>query len=152
LTGKVKEAVTRTENGHRVYDAVVLDAPPSGRIGRFLNVTAETARITKVGPIKNQSVGVAAGLRSPVTAVHGGTLLEEMAVQAPADGIAELQRLDLPVGNIIVNATHEPLLPKGKVGQADIRKGLVAAGLPADRAVVTGLLDEARSYLVRGGA
>ncbi len=44
LTGKVKEAVTRTSDGRRVYDAVVLDAPPTGRIGRFLNVTAETAR------------------------------------------------------------------------------------------------------------
>src|SRR5918911_2817456 len=41
LTGKVKEAVTRTAEGRRVYDAVVLDAPPTGRITRFLNVTAE---------------------------------------------------------------------------------------------------------------
>jgi anion-transporting ArsA/GET3 family ATPase len=151
LTGKVKEAVTRTENGHRVYDAVVLDAPPTGRIGRFLNVTAETARITRVGPIKNQSVGVAAVLRSPVTSVHVVTLLEEMPVQETADVITELQRLDIPVGNIIINATQEPLLPKGKVGQADVRKGLVLAGLPSDRAVVTGLLDEARAHLVRGG-
>jgi anion-transporting ArsA/GET3 family ATPase len=60
LTGKVKEAVTRTAEGRRVYDAVVLDAPPTGRIGRFLNVTAETARLAKVGPIKHQSDGVAA--------------------------------------------------------------------------------------------
>jgi anion-transporting ArsA/GET3 family ATPase len=70
LTGKVKEAVTRTADGRRAYDAVVLDAPPTGRIGRFLNVTAETARLTRIGPIKTQSEGVAAILRSPVTAVH----------------------------------------------------------------------------------
>jgi anion-transporting ArsA/GET3 family ATPase len=151
LTGKVKEAVTRTENGHRVYDAVVLDAPPTGRIGRFLNVTAETARLTKVGPIKNQSVGVAAVLRSPVTAVHVVTNLEEMPVQETADAIAELHRLDLPVGNIIINNTEAPLLPKGKVGQAELRKGLVAAGLPATKDVITGLLDEAKAHLVRGG-
>jgi len=151
LTGKVKEAVTRTENGHRVYDAVVLDAPPTGRIGRFLNVTAETARLTKVGPIKNQSVGVAAVLRSPVTAVHVVTLLEEMPVQETADAVAELHRLDLPVGNIVVNNTQAPLLPKGKVGQTELRKGLVAAGLPATKGVVTGLLDEAKAHLVRGG-
>ncbi|MBO0869764.1 MAG: ArsA family ATPase, partial [Micromonosporaceae bacterium] len=69
LTGKVKEATTRQEGGRRVYDAVVVDAPPTGRIGRFLNVTAETARLAKVGPIKNQSEGVAAILRSPITAV-----------------------------------------------------------------------------------
>ncbi|GAB3967472.1 hypothetical protein GCM10027615_16990 [Plantactinospora veratri] len=57
LTGKVKEATTRTADKRRVYDAVVLDAPPTGRIGRFLNVTAETARLAKVGPIKTQSEG-----------------------------------------------------------------------------------------------
>jgi anion-transporting ArsA/GET3 family ATPase len=151
LTGKVKEAVTRTENGHRIYDSVILDAPPTGRIGRFLNVTAETARLTKVGPIKNQSVGVAAVLRSPVTAVHVVTTLEEMPVQETADAIAELHRLDLPVGNIIINAAQAPLLPKGKVGHTELRKGLVAAGLPAGRDIVTGLIDEARSHLARGG-
>ena len=68
-------------DGRRVYDAVVLDAPPTGRIGRFLNVTAETARLAKIGPIKTQSEGVAALLRSPMTSVHVVTLLEEMPVQ-----------------------------------------------------------------------
>ena len=57
LTGKVKEATTRTHDGRRVYDAVVLDAPPTGRIGRFLNVTAETARLAKMGPIKTAERG-----------------------------------------------------------------------------------------------
>src|SRR5204862_5838968 len=32
LIGKVKEATTRIAQGRRVYDAVVLDAPPAGRI------------------------------------------------------------------------------------------------------------------------
>ena len=81
LTGKVKEATTRTVDGRRVYDAVVLDAPPTGRIARFLNVTAEVAGLAKVGPIKTQSDGVAAVLRSPMTPVHVVTLLEEMPVQ-----------------------------------------------------------------------
>ena len=149
LTGKVKEATTRTVDGHRVYDAVVLDAPPTGRIGRFLNVTAETARLTKIGPIKTQSEGVAAVLRSPVTSVHVVTLLEEMPVQETTDAVKELQRLDLPVGTIIVNATQAPLLAKGKVSSADVRKGLVAAGLPTDKDVVAGLVTEARAHLAR---
>ena len=79
-----------------MYDAVVLDAPPTGRIGRFLNVTAETARLAKVGPIKTQSEGVAALLRSPMTAVHVVTLLEEMPVQESLDAIAELHRAGHP--------------------------------------------------------
>ncbi len=149
LTGKVKEAVTRTQDGKRVYDAVVLDAPPTGRIGRFLNVTAETARLTKIGPIKNQSEGVAAVLRSPVTSVHVVTLLEEMPVQETTDAVHELQRLDLPVGAVIVNAAQAPLLNKGKVTAAEVRRGLVSAGLPAEKDVVTGLVNEAKQHLAR---
>jgi len=40
LTGKVKECVTRTgPDGANVYDAVVVDAPPTGRVVNFLDVT-----------------------------------------------------------------------------------------------------------------
>jgi anion-transporting ArsA/GET3 family ATPase len=149
LTGKVKEATTRAEAGRRVYDAVVLDAPPTGRIGRFLNVTAETARLTKVGPIKNQSEGVAAFLRSPMTAVHVVTLLEEMPVQETADAIAELTALEISLGSIIVNAARPPLLVNGRISPAELRRGLVAAGLPADRDTVAGLRTEANIHLTR---
>lgn len=149
LTGKVKEATTRTSNGHRVYDAVVLDAPPTGRIGRFLNVTAETAKLAKVGPIKTQSDGVQALLRSPMTAVHVVTLLEEMPVQETVDAIEELNRLRIPVGHVIVNEAQEPLASVGKVTQAELRRGLTAAGLPTDKATVTGLYTEVRDHQTR---
>ncbi|MCW2611803.1 MAG: Anion-transporting ATPase, partial [Cryptosporangiaceae bacterium] len=120
LTGKVKEAVTRTDKGRRVYDAVVLDAPPTGRIGRFLNVTAEVSGLAKIGPIKSQSDGVMAVLRSPMTAVHLVTILEEMPVQETTDAIAELGRTGLPVGAVIVNATRPPHLAGAKVTQAEL--------------------------------
>lgn len=123
LTGKVKEATTRTVDQRRVYDAVVLDAPPTGRIGRFLNVTAETARLAKVGPIKTQSEGVAALLRSPMTAVHVVTLLEEMPVQETVDAIAELTSYGFPVGRIIVNGTRPPLPAGRAVTAAELKRG-----------------------------
>jgi anion-transporting ArsA/GET3 family ATPase len=151
LTGKVKEAVTRNVDGRRIYDAVVLDAPPTGRVARFLNVTAETARLAKVGPIKSQSEGVAAILRSPMTLVHVVTLLEEMPVQETADAIEELRKLAIPIGSVIVNATHEPLLAGAKVTQAELRRGLATAGLPTDREVVSGLAAEAKAYQTRIG-
>src|SRR5205823_3013791 len=48
LTGKVMEAATRERRGGgRLYDAVVLDAPPTGRIARFLNVNAEVAGLAR---------------------------------------------------------------------------------------------------------
>jgi anion-transporting ArsA/GET3 family ATPase len=149
LTGKVKESTTRSHDGKRVYDAVVLDAPPTGRIGRFLNVTAETARLAKVGPIKTQSEGVASLLRSPITSVHVVTLLEEMPVQESLDAIAELSALHIPVGRIIVNGARPPLLRAGKVTKTELRRGLIAAGLPTDPATVTGLQSEAKAHLTR---
>ncbi|MEU7995811.1 ArsA-related P-loop ATPase [Micromonospora sp. NPDC049060] len=149
LTGKVKEATTRTVGQRRAYDAVVLDAPPTGRIGRFLNVTAETARLAKVGPIKTQSEGVAALLRSPITAVHVVTLLEEMPVQETVDAIAELTQLGFPVGRVIVNGARPPL-PAGRVVAAtELERGLRAAGLPTDRDTVAGLVAEARDQAIR---
>ena len=109
-------------DGRRVYDAVVLDAPPTGRIGRFLNVTAETARLAKIGPIKTQSEGVASLLRSPITAVHVVTLLEEMPVQESLDAIAELAALGIPVGRIIVNGD-----PAAAAGQRQGHQGRAQA-------------------------
>jgi anion-transporting ArsA/GET3 family ATPase len=151
ITGKIKEAVTRAADGRRAYDAVVVDAPPTGRIGRFLNVTAETARLAKMGPIKSQSDSVTAILRSPMTAVHVVTLLEEMPVQETSDAIHELQGLGIPIGSVIVNATRAPMLSGVRVNQAEIRRGLTEAGLPADRETVTGLVAEARAYQTRLG-
>ena len=116
LTGKIKEAVTRRHDGRPVYDAVVVDAPPTGRITRFLGVTAEMAQLAKSGPIKTQSDGVMAVLRSPQTAVHLVTLLEDMPVQETADAIDELTKAALPVGSVIVNMATEPVLPDDDPG------------------------------------
>ncbi|MGH3715671.1 MAG: ArsA-related P-loop ATPase [Micromonosporaceae bacterium] len=149
LTGKVKEATTRVQHGRRAYHAVVLDAPPTGRIGRFLNVTTEVAGLTKVGPIKTQSEGVAALLRSPMAAVHVVTLLEDMPVQETLDAVAELHRLRLSVGAVIVNMTRPPRLADAKLTQAALRRGLTAAGLPTDTATVTGLVAETKDHQAR---
>jgi anion-transporting ArsA/GET3 family ATPase len=149
LTGKVKEAATRVEKGRRAYHAVVLDAPPTGRIGRFLNVTAEVAGLAKVGPIKSQSESVAALLRSPMAAVHVATVLEEMPVQETIDAMDELQRLGLRVGTVIVNMTRPPLLDGTRITQAALRRGLAVAGLPTDRGTVAGLVAEATDHQAR---
>ncbi|MFB9322209.1 ArsA-related P-loop ATPase [Cryptosporangium minutisporangium] len=149
LTGKVKEAVTRADRGRRVYDAVVLDAPPTGRIGRFLNVNSEVAGLARVGPIKTQSDGVMAVLRSPMTAVHLVTLLEEMPVQETSDAVTELAAIGLPIGAVLVNAVRGTSLVDAKVTQAELKRGLTAAGLPTDRQTVKGLVDEVTDHVRR---
>ena len=154
LTGKVKEAVVRTgQDGRPTYDAVVLDAPPTGRITRFLNISEETSRLAKVGPIKNQSEGVMRVLRSPQTTVHLVTLLEEMPVQETLDAVAELQGVSLPVGSVVVNMVRTPLLPAtalhGGVDRGEVTDGFARAGLTVDDATVSLLLGEAADHSAR---
>jgi len=158
LTGKVKEAVVRrTKTGAYAYDAVVLDAPPTGRIARFLNISSEVSGLTKVGPLRHQSDGVMAVLRSPQTAVHLVTLLEEMPVQETLDGVHELALIDLPVGGVVVNAVRAPLLhpadlrsaEAGSLDTAALAAGLEKAGLDAPDDLVASLAAEARDHAVR---
>ncbi len=116
LTGKAFEATRRRTGQQYAYDAVVVDAPPTGRISRFLNVNAEVAGLAKVGPIRRQADAIMGLLRSPRTSVHLVTLLEEMPVQETADAVAELRSLDLPVGAVIVNQTRHPALARCRAG------------------------------------
>jgi anion-transporting ArsA/GET3 family ATPase len=158
LTGKVMEAATRERRGGgRLYDAVVLDAPPTGRIARFLNVNAEVASLARMGPIRNQADSVMNLLRSAKTAVHLVTVLEEMPVQETADGVKELRDTGLPVGAVLVNMVRDPLLPATTISSAaagtidtdEIARGLKAAGLDADVETVAGLAAEAQDHAGR---
>jgi anion-transporting ArsA/GET3 family ATPase len=118
LTGKAKEAVRRKKDGAHVYDAVVMDAPPTGRIARFLNVNTEVAGLARTGPIRSQADAVMEVIGSRLTAVHLVTLLEEMPVQETADGVRELRAAALPVGGIVVNQVRVPLLSPTAQGKA----------------------------------
>ncbi len=158
LTGKVKEAVVRQDRqGRHAYDAVVLDAPPTGRIARFLNISSEVSGLAKVGPLKTQADGVMAVLRSPQTAVHLVTLLEEMPVQETLDGVHDLTLIGLPVGGVVVNAVRTPLLAPadllaaeaGTLDAAALTVGLEKAGVQAPDALVASLVAEAADHATR---
>ncbi|MBT3153063.1 ArsA family ATPase [Streptomyces sp. CHD11] len=140
LTGKACEAVRRKDkSGRFVYDYVVMDAPPTGRITRFLNVNDEVAGLAKIGPIHNQAQAVMRVLKSPETAVHLVTLLEEMPVQETADGIAELRAARLPVGRVIVNMVRPQVLDAAAlelvaaVPRSSVARALSSAGLGGAR-------------------
>jgi anion-transporting ArsA/GET3 family ATPase len=111
LTGKVYEAVRRKiKNRPNSYDAVVLDAPPTGRIARFLNVHAAVAGLAKVGPIRSQADSIMRLLRSATTAVHFVTLLEDMPVTETEEAIAALRPTQIRIGAVIENmVTPTPL-------------------------------------------
>ncbi|MFE7227232.1 ArsA-related P-loop ATPase [Nocardioides sp. NPDC057577] len=159
LTGKLFEAVQRNSRnkGARTYDAVVLDAPPTGRITTFLNVSESVAGLAKVGPIKNQADTMMTLFRSRRTAVHLVTLLEEMPVQETSDGISDLRAAGLPVGGVIVNQMRPRDLPDesltpalaGTLDSEQIAEDLKRAGVEPDPALISALTTEAKEYAER---
>ncbi len=157
LTGKVYEATGRVENGSPAYDAVILDAPPTGRIGNFLNVNTEVAGIAKVGPIRKQADSIMRLLRSDSTLVHFVTFLEEMPVQETLDAIEELAGIGLPVGNVIVNSARQSGLPTEQIDAAAAREldaatievALKEAGVKSTEAVVAGLMQIGHEHAER---
>jgi anion-transporting ArsA/GET3 family ATPase len=158
LTGKVYEAARRRRRDKsQIYDAVVLDAPPTGRIGRFLNVNSEVAGIAKVGPVRKQADSIMAMLKSDATRVHLVTTLEEMPVQETLDAVDELRGIGLPVGTVVVNlvrrsdltAEQRRLAVDGTLDAAEVAAALKEAGLRNDDAAVSGLLEVAREHAQR---
>ncbi|MGX2996383.1 ArsA family ATPase [Streptomyces sp. JNUCC 64] len=166
LTGKACEAVRRKDRAGRfVYDHVVMDAPPTGRITRFLNVNDEVAGLARIGPVHHQAQAVMRVLKSPQTAVNLVTLLEEMPVQETVDGIAELRGAGLPVGRVVVNMTRPRLLDDaslalvrgtgGRIPRTAVARALSTAGLGGARKggnaerLVDPLLAQAAEYAER---
>jgi anion-transporting ArsA/GET3 family ATPase len=158
LTGKIKEAVVRVDkNKLPVYDAIVVDAPPTGRIARFLDVTRAVADLAKGGPVYSQSEGVVRLLRSDQTAIHLVTLLEALPMQETMEAIDELQGLDLPIGSVIVNRNIAAYLQpddlakaaEGDVDADAVRTGLAAAGIKLTDADFAGLLTETIHHATR---
>lgn len=158
LTGKAKECVNRTgSDGRPVYDAVVLDAPPTGRVVSFLDVTKAMADLAKSGPIHSQAEGVVQVLHSDLTAVHVVTLLEDLPVTETLETVDELAGAGLAPGAIVVNRVRPQWLPdrsvaaaaNGRVDAERIRAGLAAAGLDLPPDVVDGLVTETVEHAVR---
>jgi anion-transporting ArsA/GET3 family ATPase len=158
LTGKIKESVIRVgKDKLPVYDAIVVDAPPTGRIARFLDVTRAVSDLAKGGPVYSQAEGVVKILHSDQTAIHLVTLLEALPMQETMEAIEELQGLGLPIGSVIVNRNIAAYLQpddlakaaEGDVDADAVRSGLVAAGIKLPDGDFAGLLTETIQHATR---
>jgi anion-transporting ArsA/GET3 family ATPase len=159
LTGKIKETVIRLNKGVKdpVYDAIVVDAPPTGRIARFLDVTKAVSDLAKGGPVHSQAEGVVKLLHSDQTAIHLVTLLEALPVQETLEAIEELAEMKLPIGSVIVNRNIptylEPTdLAKAAEGDVDadsVREELSKAGIMLSDSDFAGLLTETIQHATR---
>ncbi|OBK87526.1 ArsA-related P-loop ATPase [Mycobacterium sp. 1165178.9] len=151
LTGKIKETVIRLDKSRLpVYDAIVVDAPPTGRIARFLDVTKAVSDLAKGGPVHSQADGVVKLLHSEQTAIHLVTLLEALPVQETLEAIEELADMQLPIGSVIVNRNIPSYLQpadlakaaEGHVDADSVRSGLEKSGISLSDKDFAGLLTE----------
>jgi anion-transporting ArsA/GET3 family ATPase len=158
LTGKIKESVIRVDkNKLPVYDAIIVDAPPTGRIVRFLDVTRAVSDLAKGGPVYSQAEGVVKILHSDQTAIHLVTLLEALPMQETLEAIDELQGLGLPIGSVIVNRNIAAYLQpddlakaaEGDVDADAVQASLAAAGIKLKVADFAGLLTETIQHATR---
>ncbi|MDV6011333.1 ArsA-related P-loop ATPase [Haloechinothrix sp. LS1_15] len=158
LTGKIKECVSRTESdGRYTYDHVVVDAPPTGRVVKFLDVTRALTDIAKTGPIRSQAEGVVKLMHSENTVVHIVTLLEEMPVRETLEAVAELDEADLRPGAVLINRMRPPRLPQDTLPEAargnldvdTIRRELSRIGYDLADEVLHGLVAEASEHAKR---
>ncbi len=157
ITGKATEATRRKRPGSGtrfVYDAVVLDAPPTGRVGRFLNVSAAVSGLAKVGPIRSHADSVGNVIKSPQTAVHFVCTLEEMPVQETLDGIAELRAIPgMQIGGIVINMAQSAMLsPQELKAQPDLTgmsAALTEAGLHSTEQLAAALAEELAEHARR---
>ncbi len=119
LIGKVYEIEARRRpDGRRMYDTIVLDAPPTGRIVPFLQAPEGVTEIVRVGPIKRQAGQIKQMLTDPdrVQAVLV-TLLEEMPIQEAVDGARSLREAGVHVGPVVANQAVVP-----QVSDADVTR------------------------------
>ena len=166
LTGKACEAVRRKSGegpGLRsalssgsgsgsgwAYDAVVLDAPPTGRISRFLNVTAEVTGIVKVGPIKQQAAWVSEVLHSNQTGILLVTTPEELPVQETLEAGRQLRNSGFELSGVIVNMAPPAPLTEEEAELLASNSARDALGVPTELA--DELLSFARAEQAARGA
>ena len=158
LTGKIKYHVIQVDKDKKpLYDAIVVDAPPTGRIARFLDVTKAVSDLAKGGPVHSQADGVVKLLHSDQTAIHLVTLLEQLPMQETIEAIDELKELDLPIGSVIVNRNIPAYLSpddlakaaEGVVDADAVRKGLSETGITLTDDDFAGLLTQTIQHATR---
>lgn len=119
LLGKVYEVARRLiKKRPRAYDAVILDAPPTGRIAKFLNVGEAASDLAKMGPIRGQAASINAVLHSEHTCVHLVSLLEDMPVTETIDASGALAEIDISLSTVITNMVIPSLLDAERLRSA----------------------------------
>jgi anion-transporting ArsA/GET3 family ATPase len=134
LIGKVKEAERRRAREAYAFDLVVLDAPPTGRLPRFLDAPRAVADLVRAGPIRTQAQGVLDMITDPSrTQVVLVTLPEEMPAQETIESTQTMRHMGVALGPVVVNrVASEPFSRADE--RALISDARAAIGAAAERA------------------
>ncbi|MGZ4189003.1 MAG: ArsA-related P-loop ATPase [Actinomycetota bacterium] len=129
LIGKVKEAESRRQGGEHVFDLLVVDAPPTGRLPRFLDAPRAVVELVHGGQIRNQAQGVLDMVtdhrRLQVVLV---TQPEEMPARETAETAETLAKMGIGLGPVVVNGVWPHIRSLGKDPVATLRQAVAASG------------------------
>lgn len=106
--GKIWYEATREEDGRRVWDMIVVDAPATGHSLQLLRMPQAARDTFATGLVQREASKIVDFLRDPrTTAVHVVTLAEEMPATEALESRAEIvDHLGLPFGHLVVNRVH----------------------------------------------
>jgi anion-transporting ArsA/GET3 family ATPase len=112
--GKIFYEVERTENGQRVWDIVIVDAPATGHGLEYFRMPQSAHDTFAVGLVHRETERVLRLMRDPALCLH---LLVTLAQELPVSETLQLHRaiaedLRFPVGPIIVNRCQPEALPE----------------------------------------
>ncbi|MFA5891863.1 MAG: ArsA-related P-loop ATPase [Actinomycetota bacterium] len=148
LIGKIKEAEQRREDGRYVYDLIILDAPPTGRLPRILDAPRAVGELVRGGPIRQQAQGVIDMVFDPKrTQVILVTHPEEMPVRETVESADIFRAMGIALGPIVVNAVWPEVRALGRDPAATLREA--AAGMDLSDEAIRGLAEVATAHARR---
>lgn len=142
ITGKFCEAARRKRGNTHAFDAVVVDAPPTGRVHQFLNVTAAVLRVSPPGNVRAHAERIANVIQSDSTRVHLVVNDDDAAVQEAIEAVAALRTLGIGVGTLVCNrrVAAWPVLPS----LPELAQLLAKAGSDSSAAIAEQLITKGR--------
>ncbi|HVL90322.1 MAG TPA: ArsA-related P-loop ATPase [Actinomycetota bacterium] len=156
LIGKIKEAENRRTGGMYTFDLIVLDAPPTGRLPRFLDAPRAVVELVQSGAIRQQAQGVLDMLTDPRrTRVVLVTLPEEMPVRETIEGAGTMREMGIALGPVIVNGLSPQPFKTGqqralaKDGAAALLAEAGAAGVDLSEEAALGVASVANAHARR---
>lgn len=117
LVGKLKEAEQRRADGAPAFDLVVVDAPPTGRLPRFLDAPRAIIDLVRAGPIRRQAQGVIEMLTDPArTQVVLVATPEDMPVTETLEAVEAFEKMGIALGPIVLNGMYPQIGGLGRAG------------------------------------